>query len=80
MIEIPMFVWGSKKYWQENIEMKNIMNKVKDSPYSTDNLIHFILDIAKIKSTSYESNKSILSENNVYFSKPRMYGDKEYKR
>lgn len=78
MIEIPMFIWGSNEYWQSHGEMKKNLYAAKDNPYCTENIIHLVLDIAKIKTSSYERDKSILSPDNIYFSKPRIYGNAEY--
>lgn len=80
MIEIPFFVWASNSYWRKNDNIKKQMNNVRNMPYSTENIIHFFMDIAKIKTKSYDESKSILSLDNIYLKKARVYGGKIYKK
>lgn len=80
MIEIPMFVWGSASFWEAHSELKTKLTQAAARPYSTENVIHLILDLAGLKSTSYDSSKSILDPNNIYKTKPRLYGGEPYER
>lgn len=78
MIEIPMLVWGSNSFWSSHSELKQELIAAKDRPYSTENVIHFIFDLAGIKTSSYDSKKSILNPDNIYQHQPRMYGGVPY--
>lgn len=78
MVEIPFFVYGSPSFWQSHENLKAELLAAKDRPYSTENVIHFIMDLANVKSTSYNSQKSILNPNNIYQNQPRIYGGKPY--
>lgn len=78
MIEIPMLVWGSNSFWSSHSELKQELIAAKDRPYSTENVIHFIFDLAGIKTSSYDSQKSILNPDNIYQHQPRMYGGVPY--
>lgn len=78
MIEIPMLVWGSNSFWSSHGELKQELIAAKDRPYSTENVIHFIFDLAGIKTSSYDSKKSILNPDNIYQHQPRMYGGVPY--
>lgn len=78
MIEIPMLVWGSNSFWSGHSELKQELIAAKDRPYSTENVIHFIFDLAGIKTSSYDSKKSILNPDNIYQHQPRMYGGVPY--
>ena len=78
MIEIPMLVWGSNSFWSSHSELKQELIAAKDRPYSTENVIHFIFDLAGIKTSSYDSRKSILNPDNIYQHQPRMYGGVPY--
>lgn len=75
-----MFVWGSASFWATHSELKNELTQAAARPYSTENVIHLILDLAGLKSTSYDSSKSILDPNNIYKTKPRLYGGEPYER
>lgn len=78
MVEIPFFIYGSPSFWQSHEKLKAKLFAAKDRPYSTENVIHFIMDLANIKTTSYDSAKSILNPNNIYQTQPRIYGGKPY--
>lgn len=78
MIEIPMLVWGSNSFWSSHSGLKQELTAAKDRPYSTENVIHFIFDLAGIKTSSYDSQKSILNPDNIYQHQPRMYGGVPY--
>lgn len=78
MIEIPMLVWGSNSFWSSHSELKQELIAAKDRPYSTENVIHFIFDLAGIKTSSYDSKKSILNPDNIYQHQPRIYGGVPY--
>ncbi|MCH8533938.1 MAG: sulfatase-like hydrolase/transferase [Flavobacteriaceae bacterium] len=58
MHEIPFILWKNQLY-QKNF--KGVIDEQR--PYSTQNLIHSLAQLAKIKFDEFESEKSIFSEN-----------------
>lgn len=79
MIEIPMIIWGSDKYWQKRPELKNLVMAAVDRPYMTDDIIHTVLDLASIQSTSYDPAKSIINSR-FDASRVRMYHGEPYQK
>ena len=77
MIEIPMLVWASSKFKINHAEKWNAMKKSIDKPYMTDDMIHSLLDLMSIKTTSYEPSKSIFNDN-FDETRPRIYNGKIY--
>ncbi|MBQ6005246.1 MAG: sulfatase-like hydrolase/transferase [Selenomonadaceae bacterium] len=77
MIEIPAIIWASKKFRQSYPEKISALNAALDRPYRTDYLIHALLDLLDIRTTSFEPEKSIL---NARFdsSLPRIYNQQPY--
>ena len=78
MIEIPMFVWTSKIFRETYPEKVEQIKSAVDRPYRTDYLIHAILDLADIHTTSYDPTKSIWNKN--FEPRPRIYNDKPYQK
>ena len=77
MIEIPTLVWASKKFRETYPEKFSLMKAAEDKPYRNDYLIHAILDLADIHTTSYDPTKSIWNKN-FDSTRPRIYNDKPY--
>ncbi len=77
MIEIPAIIWCSQKFRQSYSEKNSALNVALDRPYRTDYLIHTLLDLLDISTTSFEPTKSIL---NARFnsSRPRIYNGEPY--
>ena len=63
MIEIPALVWASEKFRERYPEKISALNAALDRPYRTDYLIHALLDLMDIRTTSYDASKSIINEN-----------------
>ena len=78
MVEVPMFVWGSQKYWTTHPQIKAAIRNGKDKPFMTDDMIFFLEDIMQIKSSSYKPERSVI--NSLYVPKKRIYGGTEYIR
>ena len=78
MVEIPMFIYGTSEFWEKNKDLKIDIELATSKPYMTDNIIHMILDVMKIKSTSYSPEKSII--NKKFIPVKRMYGGQKYER
>ena len=77
MIEVPMFIWVSQAFQRDNRELVQRIRAAKDKPFRTDNMIHLLLDILDIHSTSYKPQKSLI--NASYDSSPlRLYNGKPY--
>lgn len=77
MIEVPLFIWVSQSFKQKNKGLVQRINAAKDKPFRTDNMIHLLLDILDIRSTSYKPQKSLI--NSRYDSSPvRLYNGKPY--
>lgn len=77
MIEIPAIIWASKKFREHYPEKISALNSALDRPYRTDYLIHALLDLLDIRTTSFEPEKSIF---NARFdsSLPRIYNQQPY--
>ena len=77
MIEIPAIIWCSQKFRQSYPEKISALNAALDRPYRTDYLIHTLLDLLDIRTTSFDPTKSIL---NAEFdsSRPRIYNGEPY--
>lgn len=77
MIEIPALVWASKEFRERYPEKISALNAAVDKPYRTDYLIHALLELMDIRTTSFDATKSILNEN-FDSSRPRIYNGKPY--
>lgn len=77
MIEIPALVWASKEFREHYPEKISALNAALDRPYRTDYLIHTLLDIMDIHTTSFDETKSIINEN-FDSMRPRLYNGKPY--
>lgn len=77
MVEIPMFLYLSSFFQEQNPQLVKICEQRKSSPYMTDDIIHTILGIMGIKTSDYEENRDFLSmEFNP--SRKRIYQGKDY--
>lgn len=79
MIEIPMLIWGSDQYWQKRPGLKEKIKSAVNRPYMTDDIIHTVLDLAGVQSTSYDPTKSIINSR-FDASRVRMYHGEPYQR
>ena len=77
MIEIPAIIWASKKFREHYPEKISALNSALDRPYRTDYLIHTLLDLLDIRTTSFEPRKSILNAQFNY-ALPRLYNHRPY--
>ena len=59
---IPMILWMSDKYTQENNIDSNCVKKLRAKPYSHDNLYHTLLGVFDVESHTYKADKDILSD------------------
>ena len=77
MIEIPAIIWASKKFRERYPEKISSLTAALDCPYRTDYLIHTLLELLDIRTTSFEPKKSILNDQ---FSSalPRIYNQQPY--
>ena len=76
MIEIPMVVYGTDKYWNTHPDMMLNLQSSIDRAYRTDNIIYFMEDVMGIKTTSYVPGKSIINDD--YIGEDRYYGGVKY--
>lgn len=79
MIEIPVLVWVSKEFRERYPEKIFALNTALDRPDRTDFWIHSLLDIMNIRTTSFDSTKSIINEN-FDSSRIRIYSGKVYSK
>lgn len=77
MIEVSMFIWGSPLFWKYNAELKAKLLESKSYPFRSDDMIHLILDIMKIRTDSYDSTRSPISTD-YNKNRPRIYNGKVY--
>ncbi len=61
MVEIPMLIWLSDKYKEKNPTIVENIKASLDKPFMTDNLVHLILDLAKIQTKQYDATKSVIN-------------------
>nr|WP_165359810.1 phosphoethanolamine transferase [Parabacteroides goldsteinii] len=61
MLDIPMLFYMSDKFMMNYPQKKVAIETSFARPYETDNLIHTILDLADIKTVSFDSTKSIIN-------------------
>lgn len=61
IVEVPFIAWFSPNY-KENYKSKLDSISIKfNSPYSTENLFHSILDLLEIKTNYFEKNRSLFN-------------------
>lgn len=77
MLEVPMLMWASDKFKQSYPQKWAAIKLAVNRPYMTDDMIHTVLDIADIKTTEYDPQRSII---NTAFnaSRPRMVQGHDY--
>ncbi|MBR4384472.1 MAG: phosphoethanolamine transferase [Selenomonadaceae bacterium] len=76
MIEIPALIWASKTFRERYPEKISAINSAVDRPYRTDFLIHALLDLMDIRTTSFDATKSVLNEK--FEPRPRIYNGSPY--
>lgn len=77
MIEIPAIVWTSEKFRKSYPEKVFSLKNAVDRPYRTDFLIHTLLDLMDIRTTSFDATKSVINEK-FDSSRPRIYNGAPY--
>ena len=77
MVEIPMLVWASEQFRQRRPDKFAAIKVADDRPYQTDDMIHTLLGLMDIKTTSYDETKNLFSAN-FDASRPRLYNEKPY--
>lgn len=60
-IEVPFIIWTSDLFKKQYPEKVKQIDEAVNRPYMTDDLPHTILDLAGIKSMSYDSTKSVVN-------------------
>lgn len=79
MIEVPFIVWGSAEFRKKRPAMWDNITKASHKPFRTDNLIHVILDLMSIQSSSYDTAESVI--NTSYNANiERIYNKRPYKK
>ena len=78
MIEIPALIWASKSFRERYPEKISAITAAIDRPYRTDYLIHTILDLMDIRTTSFDETKSIINKN--FEPRPRIYNGEPYSK
>ena len=76
MVEVPMFIWGSQKYWSTHQSMRDSIIAAVNKPFMTDDMIYLFEDIMQIKSSSYKPEHSVV--NSLFVPKRRIYGGIDY--
>lgn len=60
-VEVPFIIWTSALFKERYPGKVNQIQEAVNRPYMTDDLPHTILDLAGIKSLSYDSTKSVVN-------------------
>lgn len=60
-VEVPFIIWTSPLFKERYPGKVNQIQEAVNRPYMTDDLPHTILDLAGIKSLSYDSTKSVVN-------------------
>ena len=60
--EIPMFIWMSKKFIEANNMMYASIDGAKNNPYSTDLLIHTMIEIMNLETSVFDATKSVVNK------------------
>jgi len=77
MCEIPFILWVSDKYKAANRELFAKLPGYLNRPYSTEDVIHTISSLSKLKYADFDPSRSILSAN--FIVKDRFVNNKPYK-
>jgi heptose-I-phosphate ethanolaminephosphotransferase len=76
MCEIPFILWVSDSYKAANRELFAKLPEYLNRPYSTEDIIHTISSLSKLKYADFDSSRSILSDN--FIVKERFVNNKPY--
>lgn len=79
MIEVPMFIWTSKKYRETHQEMIKRMSVSTERPFMLDDFIYVLTDLLNINIPSKNAKHSVLS-NEYIPSHERYYNGIIYKK
>ncbi len=63
-LNIGMFFWGSKKFYNKNPDLFNLINNKKHNPINHDFIFHSLLDCAKVKSSYINKGLSVCAPKN----------------
>ena len=77
MIEIPVIFWASKTFRDKYPEKWEAIEEAADRPYRTDDMIHTMLELADIKTSEWNSRKSIVNDD-FDTARPRFFGNENY--
>jgi len=76
MCEIPFILWVSDSYKAANRELFAKLPEYLNRPYSTEDIIHTVSSLSKLKYADFDSSRSILSDN--FIVKERFVNNKPY--
>lgn len=62
-LEVPFIIWGSPSYRKKHSKTWQKILASTNRPYMTDDIIHTIMDIAKIETSEFNPSKSIINDN-----------------
>lgn len=62
MVEIPMQIWLSDSFKAKNPEIAQQVASATNKSFMTDDLVHVLLDLAKIKTKQYDPTRSVINE------------------
>ncbi len=78
MVEIPMMIYTSKKFRVAYPALTQRMEKAAHRPFMTDDMIHTLLDIMKIKTLEFKPERSVINPH-FHALRIRYCGQKVYK-
>lgn len=76
MCEIPFILWVSDKYKATNRDIFRNMKNYLERPYSTEDVVHSISALSKLRYADFDKSRSIFSAE--YQELPRMVNGKPY--
>lgn len=62
-LEVPFIIWGSPSYREKHSKTWQKILASTDRPYMTDDIIHTIMDIARIETPEFSESKSVINDN-----------------
>lgn len=61
-MRVPMLVWGSPGFRAKHADKWDAICKAKDMPVATDDISHFLFDLADITTPAFDSTRSVISK------------------
>lgn len=61
-IRVPMFIWGSKEFRERNVDIWNKIIQSASLPACSDDISHFLTDLAGLNVDELDTSRSIISE------------------